>query len=154
VKTIAFFNSTAGVGTTTLVYHLAWMCAELGQRVLAVDLGGLLGDQCAGLVRRQVRAEVLADRAQIHRHRVNPALIAGEHPVLVTGEIGELVDVVPYPFVRGVKQVRAVSVHLDTGLGFGLGVGVAAEVVPALEDEHLSPQLAGNPLGHGQSKEP
>lgn len=38
MKTIAFFNHKGGVGKTTLVYHVAWMCAELGQRVLAVDL--------------------------------------------------------------------------------------------------------------------
>jgi chromosome partitioning protein len=35
---IAFFNSRARVGTTTAVYHLAWMFSDLGVRVLAVDL--------------------------------------------------------------------------------------------------------------------
>ncbi len=35
---IAFFNAQAGVGTTTLVYHLAWMYQGLGLRVLAIDL--------------------------------------------------------------------------------------------------------------------
>ena len=38
MKTITFFNNKGGVGKTTLVYHVAWMCAELGQSVLAVDL--------------------------------------------------------------------------------------------------------------------
>ena len=38
MKTIAFFNNKGGVGKTTLAYHVAWMYAELGQRVLAVDL--------------------------------------------------------------------------------------------------------------------
>ncbi len=38
MKTITFFNNKGGVGKTTLVYHVAWMCAELGQRVLAIDL--------------------------------------------------------------------------------------------------------------------
>lgn len=38
MKTIAFFNNKGGVGKTTLVYHVAWMCNELGHRVLAVDL--------------------------------------------------------------------------------------------------------------------
>lgn len=35
---IAFFNNKGGVGKTSLVYHLAWMMADLGHRVLAADL--------------------------------------------------------------------------------------------------------------------
>ncbi|MGB4468704.1 MAG: AAA family ATPase [Azovibrio sp.] len=35
---IAFFNNKGGVGKTSLVYHTAWMFAESGYRVLAVDL--------------------------------------------------------------------------------------------------------------------
>ena len=35
---IAFFNNKGGVGKTSLVYHTAWMFAELGYRVLTVDL--------------------------------------------------------------------------------------------------------------------
>jgi len=38
VPIIAFFNNKGGVGKTTLVYHLAWMYADLGLRVLAADL--------------------------------------------------------------------------------------------------------------------
>ena len=38
MKTIAFFNNKGGVGKTTLVYHIAWMMAELGHEVLAADL--------------------------------------------------------------------------------------------------------------------
>jgi len=35
---IAFFNNNGGVGKTSLVYHVAWMMADLGVRVLAADL--------------------------------------------------------------------------------------------------------------------
>ena len=35
---IAFFNNKGGVGKTSLVYHLAWMYADLGARVVAADL--------------------------------------------------------------------------------------------------------------------
>lgn len=35
---IAFFNHKGGVGKTSLVYHLAWMYADLGVRVVAADL--------------------------------------------------------------------------------------------------------------------
>jgi chromosome partitioning protein len=38
MKTVAFFNNKGGVGKTSLVYHLAWMFAELGRRVVAADL--------------------------------------------------------------------------------------------------------------------
>jgi cellulose biosynthesis protein BcsQ len=38
VPVIAFFNNKGGVGKTTLVYHLAWMFADLGVSVLAADL--------------------------------------------------------------------------------------------------------------------
>jgi len=35
---IAFFNNKGGVGKTSLVYHLSWMYADIGRRVLAADL--------------------------------------------------------------------------------------------------------------------
>ncbi len=37
MKSIAFFNNKGGVGKTSLIYHLAWMYADLGQRVLLAD---------------------------------------------------------------------------------------------------------------------
>lgn len=38
VPVVAFFNNKGGVGKTSLVYHLAWMYADLGLRVIAADL--------------------------------------------------------------------------------------------------------------------
>lgn len=38
VPVIAFFNNKGGVGKTSLVYHVAWMLSDLGNRVVAVDL--------------------------------------------------------------------------------------------------------------------
>ena len=38
MKTIAFFNNKGGVGKTSLVYHMAWMFAERGLKVLIADL--------------------------------------------------------------------------------------------------------------------
>lgn len=36
--TIAFFNNKGGVGKTSLVYHVAWMMADMGVQVVAADL--------------------------------------------------------------------------------------------------------------------
>lgn len=38
MKTVAFFEDKGDVGKTTLVYHLAAMLAERGEKALAVDL--------------------------------------------------------------------------------------------------------------------
>ena len=38
VKKIVFFNNKGGVGKTTLVYHIAYMMAEIGKKVLVADL--------------------------------------------------------------------------------------------------------------------
>ncbi len=38
MKTIAFFNNKGGVGKTSLVYHLAWLYADMGVNVVAADL--------------------------------------------------------------------------------------------------------------------
>ncbi len=38
MKIITFFNNKGGVGKTSLIYHTAYMFAELGYNVLAVDL--------------------------------------------------------------------------------------------------------------------
>jgi len=38
VPAITFFNNKGGVGETFLVYHVAWMMADMGFRVLAGDL--------------------------------------------------------------------------------------------------------------------
>ena len=38
VPVLTFFNHKSGVGKTSLVYHLAWMLSEIGERVLVCDL--------------------------------------------------------------------------------------------------------------------
>ena len=38
IPVITFFNNKGGVGKTSLVYHLSWMFAEMGKRVVALDL--------------------------------------------------------------------------------------------------------------------
>ncbi len=38
IPVIAFFNNKGGVGKTSMVYHLSWMFADCGLRVVATDL--------------------------------------------------------------------------------------------------------------------
>ena len=38
IPVIAFFNNKGGVGKTTMVYHLAWMFADRGLRIIVADL--------------------------------------------------------------------------------------------------------------------
>ena len=38
VPVLTFFNNKSGVGKTSLVFHLAWMFAEMGKQVVAIDL--------------------------------------------------------------------------------------------------------------------
>lgn len=38
IPVLTFFNNESGVGKTSLVYNLAWMFAELGKKVIVVDL--------------------------------------------------------------------------------------------------------------------
>jgi chromosome partitioning protein len=56
MKRIAFFNNKGGVGKTTLVYHVAWMMALQGIKVLAVDL-----DPQANLSSMFLADEILED---------------------------------------------------------------------------------------------
>ena len=112
------------------------------------EFAGLILNELAGLIRGVVAAEELVDKTQAHRELVGGAIVHGKHAVLVVGEIGELIAVIPHALIRGVEEVRAVLVHLDSGGGFGLGVGIAAEVVAALHNEHLLIQLASGALGN------
>lgn len=56
IPVLTFFNNKGGVGKTSLVYHLSSMFAELGVRVLAVDL-----DPQANLTAAFLEEDKLAD---------------------------------------------------------------------------------------------
>jgi chromosome partitioning protein len=64
MKSIAFFNHLAGVGTSTLVYHVAWFLARQRETVLVVDL-----DPQANLSRLFLSDEELADFWFEREHR-------------------------------------------------------------------------------------
>ena len=121
--------------------------------VRGIDLGGLLSDQHTCFVRAVVPAEELCHQTQPHRKLIGLPAVHGEHPVLIIGEFGELTCVIPHPGVGGVEQVGAVSVDLDTGLRFGFGVGVAADMAALFDDQHPLAQLSGHAFGDRQTEE-
>lgn len=98
MKTVAFFNSTGGVGNTTLVYHLACMMAERGETVLAVDL-----DAQAHLTRMFLTEEYL-----------EPLWQEDEHPATIFGAFR--------PIIRGIGDVMTPPVELiNPRLGLVVG---------------------------------
>ncbi len=98
MKTVAFFNNKGGVGKTTLVYHLAWMMAERGESVLAVDL-----DPQANLTSMFLEEDAL--------ERLWPE---GEHSNTLYGALR--------PIIRGIGDVETPHVeHINSNLGLIVG---------------------------------
>ena len=98
MKTIAFFNNKGGVGTTTLVYHLAWMYSELGVSVVAADL-----DPQATLT-----------AMFLDEHRLEELWPDGDHTASIQGSIS--------PILRGGGDITHPHVeHITTGLGLVVG---------------------------------
>jgi cellulose biosynthesis protein BcsQ len=74
VPIVAFFNNKGGVGKTTLVYHLAWMYADLGLQVVAADL-----DPQANLT-----------AAFLEEERLEKLWPKGNHPETIYGSLSPL----------------------------------------------------------------
>jgi len=98
MKTIAFFNNKGGVGKTTLVYHLAWMYADLGVSVVAVDL-----DPQANLTAMFLGEE-----------RLEALWPDGDHPDSILGAVA--------PILRGLGDIKTPHVEQVTSR-LGLLVG-------------------------------
>lgn len=90
MKSIAFFNNKGGVGKTSLIYHLAWMFAERGIKVLAVDL-----DPQANLTSMFLDEE-----------RLETLWPDGDHPHTVYGAIA--------PILRGIGDIAQPHVEMLT----------------------------------------
>ncbi len=63
IPVVAFFNNKGGVGKTSMVYHLAWMFADRGLRVIAADL-----DPQSNLTAAFLEEERLEDVMPINTH--------------------------------------------------------------------------------------
>ena len=95
---VAFFNNKGGVGKTSLVYHLAWMFADLGTRVLAADL-----DPQANL-----------SAAFLDEDRLESLWPDGEHQETIYGYL--------LPLLRGTGDIAEPRVEeIDEGLGLLAG---------------------------------
>jgi cellulose biosynthesis protein BcsQ len=98
MKIIVFFNNKGGVGKTTLVYHVAWMLAELGVNVIAADL-----DPQANLT-----------SMFLDEDRLEEVWPDGEHPMSILGAIR--------PILRGLGDIAPPSVEpISERLGLLIG---------------------------------
>lgn len=98
MKIIAFFNNKGGVGKTSLVYHLAWMYADLGVRVLAADL-----DPQANLTSMFLEED-----------RLEELWPDGEHPQTVFGVVR--------PILKGTGDILPPHVEeIDDNIGLVVG---------------------------------
>lgn len=92
MKTIAFFNNKSGVGKTSLVYHLAWMYADLGIKVVAADL-----DPQANLTSMFLDEE-----------RLEELWPDGEHPESILGIIKPILkgtgDIISNPHIEDISD--------------------------------------------------
>lgn len=105
---IAFFNNKGGVGKTSLVYHCAWMFAERGFRVLAVDLDP------------QSNLSIMA----LDEQRLEALWPDGDHPETLHGAVA--------PLFGGTGDVR--PAHIEQ-LGERLGLLVGDLALSRIEDD-------------------
>lgn len=108
---VTFFNNKGGVGKTSLVYHLSWIYAEQGLRVLAVDL-----DPQANLTSMFLDEDTL-----------ETLWPDGEHPDTILGSLR--------PIIRGIgdlspphlQPVHANGLLFDSGISLLVGdLGLSA----------------------------
>lgn len=101
IPVLTFFNNKGGVGKTSLVYHLSFMFAELGVRVLAVDLDPQANLTAAFLDEDRLAALFWEDEADVPTifDSIKPLLDVGDfapvnyqiihpHLALVPGDLG------------------------------------------------------------------
>jgi chromosome partitioning protein len=115
MKTIAFFNNKGGVGKTTLVYHLAWMFADMGHDVIAADL-----DPQSNLT-----------SMFLDEDRLEELWPDGKHPNTIYGVVE--------PILRGIgdiqaPHVEAIATQMDLYSG-GLGLIAGDLALSGFEDK-------------------
>lgn len=96
VQVVAFFNNKGGVGKTSLVYHLAWMYALRGVRVVAADL-----DPQANLTAAFLDEERLEELWADDDHR--QTLFGAVRPLILG--VGDIADPAVEPVADGLGLI-------------------------------------------------
>jgi cellulose biosynthesis protein BcsQ len=96
VRILAFSSGKGGVGTTSLVYHLAWMLSDLGHRVLAADLDPQ-GDLSTMFLDESELAELLEaeDAARTVYQAMAPLATAGDIDRAAATKLGDRLALLP-----------------------------------------------------------
>ena len=94
MKTIAFFNNKGGVGKSTLAYHVAWMLAEQGYKVITADL-----DPQANLTSMFLDEETLEDLWLSQNSTQDARTVYGAVEKLKRG-LGDVLPIDPRPIER------------------------------------------------------
>jgi len=105
---IAFFNNKGGVGKTSMVYHLSWMFADRGLRVVSADL-----DPQGNLT-----------AAFLDEDRIEQVLTSNNHPLTIYGCI--------QPLRKGIGDIA--SPHLEP-VGERLGLVLGDMALSTFEDQ-------------------
>ena len=93
---ICFFNHKGGVGTTSLVYHLAWQLSELGYGVVAADLDPQASLSTMFLDEEELVALLEAgDAARTIYRAVQPLAREGDIEALVPTTFGDRLALIP-----------------------------------------------------------
>jgi cellulose biosynthesis protein BcsQ len=115
-RIVAFFNSKAGVGTTTVVYHLAWMLQDLGVPTLAVDLDPQ-GDLTTRFLEREQLVEIWSEpgEAQTILGAVQPAFDGSRLPLIAhTWPVASQLDLLPGDPALGCLEDRLAQAWIAT----------------------------------------
>jgi chromosome partitioning protein len=96
VPVLTFFNNKGGVGKTSLVYHLAWMFAEQGLSVMAVDLDPQANLTAAFLDEDQL-ADLWTDSAGVSTifRSVKPLLDVGDFAPVDYQKLNQRLALIP-----------------------------------------------------------
>lgn len=141
MKTIAFFNNKGGVGTTTLVYHLASMFADLGLRVVAADL-----DPQANLTAMALpldALEAIEDDKLASIYDVIAPVISGDPPVApqvyeITDRFGLLPGNLELSFIEDALSAYWADSLSDSPLVRSRGLRGSAALAKAVRDAGAS----------------